>query len=163
MRHLFYGDYEGTPGTILTYFEIPRIGHTYNGAAYFGRITLAVPKSSLSFWKERFDRFEVAAEFDQDGLLFADPDGMEFRLLEVDEVIDPGKATRHSEIPAPKQIIQILMANFCVNTPLETEKWLRELGFQGKDGLLGNDGAGSYTQVYPSFLTKKNAFWARND
>ncbi|WP_368307264.1 VOC family protein, partial [Listeria monocytogenes] len=40
MRHLFYGDYIGSPGTLLTFFEVPRIGSSYDERAFFGKMTL---------------------------------------------------------------------------------------------------------------------------
>ncbi|EMG28389.1 glyoxalase/bleomycin resistance protein/dioxygenase [Listeria fleischmannii 1991] len=108
MRHLFYGDYEGNPGTLLTFFEIPRIGKSYNKKAYFGQVTLAVPKNSLNFWYERLKSFEVETERLENQLIFSDPDGLTFALSEVSEEITERNATRHTDIPRNKQIIRIL-------------------------------------------------------
>lgn len=108
MRHLFYGDYAGSPGTLLTFFEIPRIGKSYNEKAYFGQVTLAVPKNSLNFWYERLNAYEVETERKENQLVFSDPDGLTFALSEVSEEITEQNATRHTDIPRNKQIIRIL-------------------------------------------------------
>lgn len=34
MRHLFYGDYIGSPGTLLTFFEVPRIAQATTNAPF---------------------------------------------------------------------------------------------------------------------------------
>lgn len=31
VRHLFFGDYQGTPGSVVTFFAIDRLGHRYDG------------------------------------------------------------------------------------------------------------------------------------
>lgn len=158
MRHLFYGDYAGTPGTVLTFFEIPRIGHTYEGSHYFGRVSLGVPDGSLAFWERRLDRYGCLFKRDETGILFEDPDGMKLRLMEIPEVIEQSLATRHSEISREKQIIRIVQVEICTNVPLETESWLKEIGFQGEAGRLSNDVAGNFTQVIPNFLAEKTRF-----
>ncbi|WP_439443840.1 VOC family protein [Listeria aquatica] len=158
MRHLFYGDYAGTPGTVLTFFEIPRIGHTYEGAHYFGRVSLGVPAGSLAFWERRLDRYGYLFKRDKTGILLDDPDGMKLRLMEISEVISAKLATRHSDIRQEEQIIRIVQVEICTNVPLETEKWLREIGFQGEAGHLSDDMAGSFTQIIPNVLAEKTRF-----
>lgn len=60
MYHLFYGDKTGSPGTELTFFEIPMSGHTYRGTNAITRIGLLVPSvESLHYWKERFEKYDV--------------------------------------------------------------------------------------------------------
>jgi len=85
--HLYYGDEIGRPGTILTFFAW--------AGAYRGRIgppqvtvtAFAVPAGSLEFWATRLKQNNVAAHpteprFDERGLAFADPDGMQLELIE---------------------------------------------------------------------------------
>lgn len=43
MYHLFYGDKTGSPGTGLTFFEMPNIGRTHRGTNAITRIGLMVP------------------------------------------------------------------------------------------------------------------------
>ena len=42
MYHLFYGDKTGSPGTELSFFEIPLVGRTYQGTNAITRIGLLV-------------------------------------------------------------------------------------------------------------------------
>ncbi|WP_108671010.1 ring-cleaving dioxygenase [Peribacillus acanthi] len=58
--HLFFADERGNPGTDLTFFEIPRAGHTYYGSNSVSTTSLRVPKdASLEYWKNRFNEFEI--------------------------------------------------------------------------------------------------------
>jgi glyoxalase family protein len=85
--HLYYGDEIGRPGTILTFFAW--------AGAYRGRIgppqvtvtAFAVPVGSLEFWAARLKQNNVAARpaesrFEERGLAFVDPDGMEVEIIE---------------------------------------------------------------------------------
>lgn len=60
MRHLFYGDYTGSPGTLLTFFEVPRIGSSYNERAFFGNVTLGIPKDTSPYWEKRLNDFAIS-------------------------------------------------------------------------------------------------------
>lgn len=58
--HLFYADAEGTPGTEITFFDIPHLGQTYRGTSDISTVSLRVRTlDSLLFWKERFKQFGV--------------------------------------------------------------------------------------------------------
>lgn len=60
MYHLFYGDRTGSPGTELSFFEIPMAGRTHRGTNAITRIGLLVPsEASLIYWKERFEEFGI--------------------------------------------------------------------------------------------------------
>src|SRR6476620_85857 len=52
--HLYYGDEEGTPGSILTFFEFPRAARGRAGAGMIHRLRWRVAsRDSLEFWSER--------------------------------------------------------------------------------------------------------------
>ncbi|WP_099223620.1 VOC family protein [Listeria costaricensis] len=127
MRHLFYGDYEGTPGTILTYFEVPHIGSRYQEKAYFGTIQLGVPIDSLPFWRDRLEQYDIAFSVQEDGLYVEDPDGMKLALIEINEQIAPEKATRHTDIPADKQIKRIIGAAYHVPDVEAERRFFQEM------------------------------------
>ena len=85
--HLYYGDGYGRPGTILTFFAWPgaRRGHQGNGQVTAA--SFAVPKDSLSFWRERLTQNGTTSEalperFGQPVLSFRDADGMRLELVE---------------------------------------------------------------------------------
>ena len=41
--HFFYGDYKGTPGTILTFFELPRVGQRHEEDSFIHEVLLNPP------------------------------------------------------------------------------------------------------------------------
>jgi glyoxalase family protein len=51
--HLYYGDEIGTPGTVMTYFPFPGAQRGRHGTGEVGITGFAVPKGSLSYWKDR--------------------------------------------------------------------------------------------------------------
>lgn len=87
MYHVFYGDLTGSPGTELTFFEIPLIGNTYPGTNAITKIGLLVPSyQSLLYWQERFSQFEVKHSnitkyAGHDAIHFEDHEGLRFVLL----------------------------------------------------------------------------------
>lgn len=85
--HLFYADAEGTPGTEVTFFDIPSLGRTHPGTSDISTVSLRVKDSeSLWFWKNRFQQLSV--EHDQiqvragrDTLSFRDFEGTRLMLV----------------------------------------------------------------------------------
>ena len=60
--HLFYADAVGTPGTDMTYFDIPIAGRTYPGVSSISNTGFRVKnEQALQFWKNRFAKFECTA------------------------------------------------------------------------------------------------------
>ena len=95
MYHLFYGDLIGSPGTGLTFFEIPVAGRTHRGTNAITRIGLLVPSyDSLIYWGERFTTIgiqhgEITTYAGRDALHFEDPDGLRLVLLNNSEEAVP--------------------------------------------------------------------------
>ena len=86
--HFYYGDETGTPGSILTFFPWEGIQQGRPGTGMATEIGYAVPKDSLSFWKERLTALgvkhqPVAERFGQPYLALEDPDGLGLNLVEV--------------------------------------------------------------------------------
>jgi glyoxalase family protein len=80
--HLFYGDERGSPGADLTFFEYPGAARGRAGAGMVHRIVWRVgSREALDFWGERLGAHGVTAELTrEEGLLFADPEGLEHEL-----------------------------------------------------------------------------------
>ncbi|MBD1362303.1 ring-cleaving dioxygenase [Mucilaginibacter sp. ZT4R22] len=83
--HLYYGDKEGTPGTILTFFPWEGIQNGRRGARQATEIGYSVPKGSLDFWVNRFEKHnviynKVAEKFGEEYLTVLDPDGLKLEL-----------------------------------------------------------------------------------
>ena len=111
MYHLFYGDKTGSPGTELSFFEIPPAGKTYRGTNAITRIGLLVPSvESLHYWKSRFREYgvhhgEISSYANRPALKFEDPEGLRLVLL-----VSNGEKVKHwetwekSEVPVEHQI-----------------------------------------------------------
>ena len=84
--HFYFGNENGTPGTILTFFPWEGIGQGTNGSGMATHIGYSVPKGSLEFWKERLKNFNVNIEegeiFGEKMISFKDPDGLQLQFIE---------------------------------------------------------------------------------
>lgn len=111
MYHLFYGDKTGSPGTELSFFEIPAVGKTHRGTNAITKIGLLVPsEESLYYWKSRFEKFavnheEITTYANYPALPFEDSEGLRMVLL-----VSNGEKVKHwetwekSEVPVEHQI-----------------------------------------------------------
>ncbi|MCW4468872.1 ring-cleaving dioxygenase [Flavobacterium sp. MFBS3-15] len=87
--HFYFGDESGSAGTILTFFPWGAgIPQGRRGAGMATEIGYSVPKGSLEFWMERFEKYNViynkpAEKFGERYLTFIDPDGLKLELTEV--------------------------------------------------------------------------------
>ncbi|WP_010094952.1 ring-cleaving dioxygenase [Ornithinibacillus scapharcae] len=111
MYHLFYGDKTGSPGTELTFFEIPLVGRTYPGTNAITRIGLLVPsEDSLHYWKTRFEKWGVTHSgltmyANRLALKFEDPDGLRLVLLVSNgEKVEHWETWGESDVPTEHQI-----------------------------------------------------------
>lgn len=84
--HLYYGDKEGNPGTVLSFFAWPRLqqGHPDQGQAI--AVSFSVPESSVDFWIRYFedqdiDYLEPFERFGRKVIGFQDPDGLHLELI----------------------------------------------------------------------------------
>lgn len=84
--HFYYGNEQGTPGTILTFFPWEGIADGRTGTGMATEIGYSVARDSLSFWVNRFDQLNVpqGATSERMGevyLPFRDPDGLKISLI----------------------------------------------------------------------------------
>jgi glyoxalase family protein len=114
MYHLFYADRIGTPGSGMTFFDLPLAAPEHKGNNSITRTTFRVTgETALSFWADRLtaEKVEHSGVVVLDGRLhlhFEDPDGTPLSLVE-----DGGKGPRGvvrlgngepSEVPEEFQI-----------------------------------------------------------
>ncbi len=98
--HLFYADEQGTPGTILTWFEFPGAAAGRAGIGQIHTLQLAVPSAAaLDFWAARLGDDGIATERADDTLRFADPEGLGHELA-VNATSDEPLSAEHPEVPA---------------------------------------------------------------
>ena len=97
--HLFYADEQGSPGADLTFFEYPGAPLGRAGDGMVHRIVWRVASGeALDFWTGRLADEGVEPRRDGDGLVFADPEGLEHELRVSDSSDDPLIAD-HPEVP----------------------------------------------------------------
>ena len=98
--HLYFGDEQGSPGSILTWFEFPGAARGRAGAGAIHLIQLSVPtERSLEFWAARLGTPAPAGGT----LRFEDHDGLAFELVADDGANPPLRAT-HPQVPAEHAI-----------------------------------------------------------
>lgn len=103
--HLFYADAVGTPGTDMTYFDIPNAGVTYPGVSSISNTGFRVmSEEALEFWRKRFESFGVQHEgvqerFGRKTLRFIDEEGSRLML-----VVDDGSGVAYG-VPWEKEDI----------------------------------------------------------
>jgi len=97
--HLYFGDEQGSPGTILTWFEFAGARRGRAGAGMIHTIQLGVAsEAAIEFWSARLGT---------DARSFADPDGLRLELIVSDA--EPKRA-QHPEIPEEFAITGIVGA-----------------------------------------------------
>ncbi|MGD9145346.1 MAG: ring-cleaving dioxygenase [Anaerolineae bacterium] len=84
--HLYFGDEQGSPGTLLTFFPWPGAVRGRRGTGQVAATSFAVPEGALDFWEDRLRQRDVAflkrqRRFDEEFLSFLDPDWMQLELV----------------------------------------------------------------------------------
>lgn len=84
--HLYYGDEQGHPGTILTFFSWPDSPKGYIGTGQIGSVSFSIPAQSLAYWEERLSRHNILVggpntRFSEKVLSFMSPEGLVLELV----------------------------------------------------------------------------------
>lgn len=135
MYHLFYGDLTGSAGTELSFFEIANAGRTVRGTNAITQIGLLVPSfESLTYWKERFEHFdvvhgEITTYADRAALPFEDSEGLRLVLLnsEGEEIPKFWSAWEDSTVERTHRILGMGTTEITVRYLERTAKTLREI------------------------------------
>ncbi|MGJ9460569.1 ring-cleaving dioxygenase [Oceanobacillus sp. CF4.6] len=84
--HLYFGNEGGRPGSIITFFPWAGAQQGVIGDGQVGVTSYAVPSGSLSFWKKRLEKFDIAynisERFGETYLSFDDVHGLHLELAE---------------------------------------------------------------------------------
>jgi glyoxalase family protein len=129
--HLYFGDEQGSPGSLLTWFEFAGARPGRAGAGMIHTIQLGVAsEDSLTFWADRLAARGYGAERGEGSLRFADPDGLQLELVVAGDANPPLRA-RHPEVPAEHAILGIEGARAYIARGLEADRALltETLGF----------------------------------
>src|ERR1700741_2808768 len=97
--HLYFGDEQGSPGSILTWFEFAGAQRGRAGAGMIHTIQLGVAsEESLAFWADRLAAKGYESERGERSVGFADYDGLRFELVVAEDGNAPLRAT-HAQAP----------------------------------------------------------------
>lgn len=134
MLHYYYGDYQGSPGSVVTFFVVPHLGQRYDNQQFISTIGLKLPKNSLAFWQERLAQYHVSYTIRDRQLRFVDADDVAIVLTETEL---PPLAIDHqvkNEIPVDKQILGLHSSQLHVREPKATSEFFETfLGWQTFD------------------------------
>jgi glyoxalase family protein len=102
--HFYYGNENGEPGTILTFFPWEGIGRGIAGTGMATEISYAIAPDALDFWTDRFKNLKVTTRerierFGETYLPFSDHDGLQLSLVGVTGT-DTRKGWETSDIKA---------------------------------------------------------------
>jgi glyoxalase family protein len=106
--HLYYGDEQGTPGTILTFFPWEHAAPGRNGDGLTQETAFRIPAESIGYWTHRLidkgvPHKALERRFGEPVLSFTDPDGMSLALVGVADASSQSAWTDH-DIPAEHAI-----------------------------------------------------------
>ncbi|MED3648935.1 ring-cleaving dioxygenase [Heyndrickxia sporothermodurans] len=141
--HLYFGDKNGTPGTIITFFPWENAYPGKIGDGQVGVTSYAVPTGALPFWKGRLNEhdieFTTIIRFNEESILFKDPHGLLLEIVEREE----GKTSEwtvgqiNSEVgikgfagatlfsSSPNQTIRLIEENLGLKKVGEDEEYIR--------------------------------------
>lgn len=155
MYHFFYGDEEGAPGTLLSFFEIPHSGHTRKGTNSIYRLSLLVEDAqTIDYFKSRLESYNIKTETlsyaGEEALLFEDYDELEIILIPNNGRPTPKvwKENSYSVIPNAHQILGMGPVELRVQDTQSTIDFLiNTLGYKdkGHDHLYTLNADGLYT------------------
>ncbi len=101
--HLYYGDGQGHPGTIMTFFPWPGGAPGRIGTGQVTVTSFAVPEGSLEYWVGRFQEYSIHHEESlsltgERTLSFRDPDGLQLELVSSKDA-NPDRAWEGGSVP----------------------------------------------------------------
>lgn len=132
--HLYYGDEQGAPGSILTFFEFPGAvpGRAGNGMVHTIRWRVG-GEEALEFWARRLAAEGLAAERAEGVLRFADPEGLAHELVVV-EGGDAPLVAAAADVPAEYALQGFHGVRAYAGVPAASAPLLEHLGFTAEDG-----------------------------
>lgn len=156
MLHWFYGDDEGRPGSVVTFFVVPRLGQRMDAKSSLQTIGLNLPKDSLNFWEKRLQDLNISFIKKEKTLSFMDPDGVKIFLTETSlPPLEAKFATKHTNIPAEFQILNLRSTEFHVPDVSKTAEFFEKfLGWQTLDGKI-NLSPTEFIEILPSQSSEK--------
>lgn len=116
--HLYYGNSQGSPGTLLTFFPWENMAPGTPGAGMVTAIAFAIPRPSINFWTQRINATGIVPQtgdrFGEPVIQFPDPGGLPIELIGISE--PPSTGQRHpGPIPGNHAILGFHSATATLN------------------------------------------------
>jgi glyoxalase family protein len=129
--HLYYGDEQGQPGTILTFFPWAHAAAGQLGAGETQETAFRIPSAALGYWTHRLLEKGVThgapeKRFGDTVLPFTDPDGMRFALIAAPGA-ENDKGWSKGDIPAEHAIRGFHGVTLLVHTAAPTAAILTDV------------------------------------
>ena len=122
--HLYFGDEQGSPGSILTWFEFAGAAPGRAGAGMIHTIQLGVAsEDALGFWADRLAAKGYESTRGERSLSFEDYDGLRFELVVAADGNPPLRA-QHPEVPAEHAILGVEGARAYIARGLDADRGL---------------------------------------
>nr|WP_283094615.1 ring-cleaving dioxygenase [Paenibacillus sp. ATY16] len=84
--HLYFGNEQGSPGTIITFFPYEFSHKGRIGGGQVGTTTYVVPPGALEYWRARLAAFDISftesTRFSETYIEFLDADGLQLEIVE---------------------------------------------------------------------------------
>jgi glyoxalase family protein len=133
--HIYYGDGQGHPGTILTFFPWPGAMRGRIGTGQLTVTSFAVPEKSLPYWRRHLSKrgveFDAAtSDFGEEMLFLRDPDGLQLELVSTANA-DPHRVWERGPVPSEHAVRGFHRVTLSENGYERTASLLTEaLGFK---------------------------------
>lgn len=84
--HFYYGNADGSPGTLLTFFPYPGMVRGRTGGGQATEVAFSIPESAVNYWLERLKEFRLPYQgpyerLEETWIRFEDPDGLHIELI----------------------------------------------------------------------------------
>jgi glyoxalase family protein len=88
--HLYYGNEDGAPGTIMTFFPYSGLHRGRPGKGQLTVTSFSIPVNSMGYWTERLKKFNIPYQqpqerFNESFIYFEDNDGLGIELVTTDK------------------------------------------------------------------------------
>lgn len=139
--HLYYGDEQGQPGTLMTFFPFSGVIPGKHGNGQATTTAFSVPASSIGWWRDHLrsvgvEVSEVAERHEEAALTFRDPDGLELALVAHPQG-DPRAPWDNGIIPAEHGVRGLHSVTLSTADERGTVEMMEELGLHAA-GEVGN-------------------------
>jgi glyoxalase family protein len=134
--HLYFGDENGAPGSILTFFPWPGAAPGSIGPGYVVAVAFAVRMESLAYWNARLRAHDVSVQSDAERLdervlRFRDPDGLWLELIGTSPT-EPVAASQTGPVPPEHALRGFHSATLSEAIPDSTAALASVMGYELK-------------------------------